>query len=149
MAELEAEIVFHDWVDESGNSGSTFKCIVEGIDTEANEMADKEFTITSDHTKLLRRMYVRWDDCEYGAPAIDPKRPYGNSDVENDIAEILGWDIADDDGALTEYQSETAGRIHKEMETVLQILLSAGQLPDVPALYRNRSEYEVDWIRVR
>ena len=34
-------------------------------------------------------MCTRWDDCEFGAPAIDCKRPYGNSDVYNDIAKIL------------------------------------------------------------
>ena len=36
-------------------------------------------------------MIVQWRDCEYGAPEINPKRPYGNSSVELDICEILGW----------------------------------------------------------
>jgi hypothetical protein len=52
-----------------------------------------EFTVTEDHLKLLRRAYIGWDDCEFGAPGIDPKRPYGNSDVIGDIAEILGEEL--------------------------------------------------------
>ena len=52
--------------------------------------------MTEDHLKLLRRVYVAWDFGEgYGAPGINPKKPYGNSSVERDIAEIL--DVADED----------------------------------------------------
>jgi len=40
--------------------------------------------------KLLKNFQVRWNDCEFGAPEINPKRPYGNSDVEQDMLEILG-----------------------------------------------------------
>lgn len=86
----------------------------------------EKFTITKDHLKLLKRMYVGWSDCEYGAPYIDPKRPYGNSDVENDIAEILGWKKIKDrygDEVMTESQSKKAAKIHLEMKDVLQICL--------------------------
>ena len=56
----------------------------------------REFTITEDHLKLLRRVYVAWDFGEGdGAPAINSKKPYGNSYVERDIAEIL--DVPDED----------------------------------------------------
>jgi len=48
--------------------------------------------------KLLRSANLSWDDCEYGAPQIDPKRPYGNSNVPDDIREKLGMeDLTDDD----------------------------------------------------
>lgn len=57
------------------------------------------FTVTDDHLKLLRRASVGWSDCEFGAPEIDPKRPYGNSNVLGDIAEILGLGEANE--ALT------------------------------------------------
>jgi hypothetical protein len=36
-------------------------------------MSDR-FLLTTDHLILLGRAYVRWEDCETGAPAIDPKR---------------------------------------------------------------------------
>jgi hypothetical protein len=93
------------------------------------------FTVTGDHLKLARRMYVGWLDDEYGAPEINPKRPYGNSDVPSDIADILGRDMSDDD----------AYAIHREMETVLQIALVTGRF--------EAGEYEVDaysvaWERV-
>jgi hypothetical protein len=36
----------------------------------------REFTVTEEHLKLLRRAYVAWDFGEgYGAPAINPKKP--------------------------------------------------------------------------
>ena len=49
----------------------------------------KRFTVTDEHLRLLRRAYVFWDETEFGAPGINAKRPYGNSDVYGDIAEIL------------------------------------------------------------
>ncbi len=56
-------------------------------------MKNKEFTVTDDHLTLLQHMYIGWQDCEYGAPEVDPKRPYGNSGVATDIAEILEWEL--------------------------------------------------------
>jgi hypothetical protein len=55
----------------------------------AREYRWKSIEPTADHLTLLKRSEWSWDDCEFGAPAMDPKRPYGNSDVENDLAEIL------------------------------------------------------------
>lgn len=37
-------------------------------------------------------------ECEYGAPGLDPKRPFGNSDVERDILVLLDIDPEGDDG---------------------------------------------------
>jgi hypothetical protein len=48
-------------------------------------------TVTADHLALLERMTFDWDDdIEYGGVASDFKRPYGNGDVDTDVAEILG-----------------------------------------------------------
>ena len=74
------------------------------------------FHVTDHHLKLLKRMYVGWDDTEFGAPSIDPKRPYGNSDVINDICEILKLE-------RTYSNEKYADDIHREMETALQILV--------------------------
>jgi hypothetical protein len=86
------------------------------------------FTVTADHLRLLHHMNVQWNDTESGAPAIDPKRPYGNSDVPTDIADILGWTVLlDPDGwAMQPEQSEKAWAIHRQMDTVLQIVLCTG-----------------------
>ena len=91
----------------------------------------KQFVITPDHLTLLQRTYVSWDDCEFGAPGIDPKRPYGNSDVQQDICSILGWNkmnAGDEDCEYADRQLERASEIHKELKTVLQIVLSVGRV---------------------
>lgn len=38
------------------------------------------------------------NDCEYGSIGTDCKRPFGNSDVEGDILEIIGVKPEGDDG---------------------------------------------------
>ena len=96
-------------------------------------MAADTFTLTADHLKLLRRFVVGWQDCETGAPEIDPKRPYGNSDVPLDVAEALGWPIPNEERMTAgEYDrarenlQERAMRIHREMQTALEIVLRTG-----------------------
>lgn len=107
------------------------------------------FTVTEDHLKLARQMNISYDAyAEYGAPCVDPKRPYGNSNVEGDIAEILGWELfedADGDRHLSAEQRDAAERMHREMETVLQILVR--QLAIEPGEYRRPNDYGSDWAR--
>lgn len=81
------------------------------------------FTITESHQKLLSRCHVGWNDCEFGAASINPKRPYGNSSVLEDMAEILGIGSSDSDGELqlTEAEEETLSQLHTELKTVLEI----------------------------
>lgn len=86
----------------------------------------REFTLTEDHLKLLRAMHVQWDDCETGAPAVDPKRPYGGSYVPADIRRILGW--SDPLPEEEEMVDATAYAIHRETEHALQIVLRHGPL---------------------
>ncbi len=88
-------------------------------------MKTEKFTFKPDHLKLLRRMYVGWQDCETGAPEIDPKRPYGNSFVAGDVAEILGWEWNKEED-FPEFLEEQAMAIHKETEHALQIYLRFG-----------------------
>ena len=90
----------------------------------------REFTITGEHLRLLRSGYVTWQDAEFGAPSIDPKRPYGNSDVYGDIAEILGvprseWDD-EDLGAVPDVAWRFV-RLHVETGLALQIALATGE----------------------
>ena len=88
------------------------------------------FTITDDHLRLLRRANVSWDETEFGAPEIDCKRPYGNSDVLGDIAEILeipDSEWADEDmDPLPDYGQRFL-RLHVETAVALQIALSTGE----------------------
>lgn len=38
------------------------------------------------------------DGCEYGSPGLDPKRPFGNGNVEGDILDMLDAEPEGDDG---------------------------------------------------
>jgi hypothetical protein len=74
-------------------------------------------TVTADHLALLERMTFDWDDdIEYGGVASDFKRPYGNSDVETDVAEILGRDV----------DSAEAKRLTMELAAVVNHLVHNG-----------------------
>lgn len=99
-------------------------------------MTDYTFTMTDQHLALLREMNVGWQGDEFGAPEIDPKRPYGNSDVLDDMAEILGLDADADEDVLR--------RLHRETETALQIVLATGAA--MPGRYR-APRYTTDWQR--
>ena len=84
----------------------------------------KKFTITEDHLKLLRHLWVFQSDD--GAPFVDSNRPYGNSNIADDIADILGWEkepIGMGGKVITVEQEARAEVIHREMGTVLQICL--------------------------
>lgn len=50
----------------------------------------RTFILKNEHLKLLQNMEVGWQDVEFGAPEIDPKRPYGNSSVYQDMLELFG-----------------------------------------------------------
>jgi hypothetical protein len=80
-------------------------------------MKNNRVIITYDHLKLLKHFYVNWAGDEFGAPEIDPKRPYGNSDVLSDIAKIIGCE----NNEQTQNKLDT---LHHELKDVLQICLS-------------------------
>ena len=106
----------------------------------------KTFEIKNEHLELLKRAYVSWEDCEYGAPSINCKRPYGNSHVEGDIAEILGWEC-DEDGWLSEEQSAKARTLHEETKTALQIALATQKFET--GVYLNYKKYDdTKWRKI-
>jgi hypothetical protein len=80
-------------------------------------------------------MYVDYDDCtEFGAPIINPKRPYGNSSVYRDISEILEIDpeerIDKFELDFSERQIEYTNKVHQEMKIALQIILRVGKFEE-------------------
>ncbi len=72
-----------------------------------NRLGRDEVVLTTDHLTLLRAGY--WDHHEdaLGTVTMDPKRPYGNSDVERDLERLLPH--------LGEDQRY---RVHRELELV-------------------------------
>ena len=90
----------------------------------------ERFTVTDEHLWLLRRAYISWDDMEFGAPGISPKRPYGNSNVFADIAEILEvpdseWMDADEE--VTPDAEWRFLRLHVDTAIALQVALATGE----------------------
>ena len=108
------------------------------------KLMNSNFTLTDEHIKLIRAMCVGWSQCEFGAPEIDPKRPYGNSFVYGDIHEILAEDpsvISFADEILEELEDKYY-QLHRETETALQIILRTGSFK--PGKYKC-DPYKQDW----
>ena len=108
----------------------------------------RRFTVTDEHLRLLRRAYVAWDDTEFGAPEIACKRPYGNSNVLGDIAEILGipdseW--ADEDMNPLPDAEWRFLRLHVETAIALQIALVTGEFR--AGGYTRDERWGRDWKR--
>lgn len=103
------------------------------------------FDLLPDHIKVFRRVYIDWNDCETGAPCIDPKRPYGNSDVAGDVCELLGWTMEGDDGhdkCWSSTQRELARELHDSTRDALQVILNAQSFE--PGRYR-KGRYGGTW----
>lgn len=90
-------------------------------------MTIRRFELKEEHIRLLTRACVSYDNyCEFGAPRIDPKRPYGNSDVYSDIAKILDIEQKNkEDGEFSDEQIKYMQKLHEETEIALQIILEA------------------------
>ena len=103
------------------------------------------FELTEQHIKLLKKFNVGWRHCEYGAPEINPKRPYGNSYVAGDIAQILGIEgeeTEDGECALSAEQEKQLYRVHLETKNALEIVLQTGSYK--PGIYKRRNCWS-DW----
>ena len=88
----------------------------------------REFELTEQHLALMKRMWVAWQDCEFGAPEIDPKRPYGNSGILDDIAEILGVPIPDEDKEFPPEVIDRLEQLHLETQFAIAIMLQCGKV---------------------
>lgn len=99
---------------------------------------DRAFEVTEQHLKLIKRMWIEWNDQAYdGAPAVDIKRPYGNSDVIWDIAEILDlcpenpdencYDEGEWQGEWVHQNEEKLLTLHRETAMALQCCICAGK----------------------
>lgn len=111
------------------------------------------FILTEEHIKLLKEMYVGWSDIETGAPEIDPKRPYGNSNVAYDVIELLNWvddEKLQDEEFLEsnefEELEEKAMKLHYETGEALQAILCDGSFE--PGKFVS-DEFNLKWKRVK
>ena len=100
-----------------------------------------EFTLKEEHLKLLKRMYVGWSECEFGAPEINPKRPYGNSDVIGDIHEILTGDTNSEN--ISDELYDYYNNLHYDTQIALQIAVRTQQFK--LGRYRKTELYRQNW----
>ena len=94
-------------------------------------MAKREFILKEDHLTLLKHACVSNISCEFGAPGIDCKRPFGNSDVIGDMIDIMGIDAERDDDSWR-YPEDVEGELmelYSELETALRVIFK--NLPNV------------------
>lgn len=95
-----------------------------------------KITITPDHLALLARMNFDWDDeCEWGAVASDCKRPFGNSNVEGDVSEILGREVDHDE----------ARRLTIELAAVVQRAVYMAVIAPADAGIEAGTDVELPW----
>jgi hypothetical protein len=97
-------------------------------------MSQKTFLLKEEHLKLLKRAYITNYNCEFGSPAIDCKRPFGNSDVIGDMAEILGYeyesDMYEDEGDIDREELESKlYDLYQELYTAVKVIFY--NLPNV------------------
>jgi len=113
-----------------------------------NWISVKEFTVTEDHIKLLKRAMVSWDSKKHGAPAIDIMQPYGTTCIECNISQILGIKPKLDLGTKRTYfsdeQKEYMEKTHRETQIALSIFLKTGKME--PGAYKHSGYY--NWTRV-
>ena len=97
-----------------------------------------EFALTTDHIKLLQASWVIWNEDDGQAAAIDPKKPCGDSGIEENVYEVLTGKYPED--GLTEKWVKHARKVHRETATALQIILKTGSF--VPGKYKLKDEYD-------
>ena len=115
----------------------------------------EKFILKEEHVKLLQHAEWRWEDCEFGAPAIDCKRPFGNSDVITDVMEILEVKNATcphcgeviDESILDKYDA-----LYRELETAVSVVFDV--LSFTPGEYQlvettdSRGCFDRRWQRI-
>lgn len=136
-------------------------CEKEDLKTRARENTTV-FEIKDEHIKLLKEMNIDWNDAEFGAPCIDPKRPYGNSNGVNDIARVI--DLTKNKKTIDYYRKDAEEyddikdyfeecdwnqesydyllNIHHDMQIVLQIVLN--NLSFKKGIYHRKNTYS-EW----
>ena len=96
---------------------------IEGWEERIEEMLEDfgEDPERRDHLNALADAFfdnLQRDNCEYGAWGVDSKRPFGNSAVEPDIAEIIGFErewLYDKNGDYDEDNASYLNRLYDDL----------------------------------
>lgn len=87
------------------------------------EQHTERFKVTAHHITLMQKLNVPKPGCAYNLVLADVKRPYGNSDIEGDIAKLLNLGAPDEDGQFDSDVESYMWRLVHELPTVFQIML--------------------------
>ena len=99
------------------------------------------FTLTEDHIKLLGAMFIEFDV----APLVDQKKPYGDSNIEDNVYEVLTGEFPDN--GVTKEWMKKAQKLHRETQYALQIVLKTRSFK--PGKYKLKCEYDItSWVFV-
>jgi hypothetical protein len=110
------------------------------------------FELKEAHLKLLMAASWDWNGAEFGAPTIDPKKPFGSSFPIRSICEILDVEYPDEDELLDqpEEYDRQCDELHKRFMPLhysllkaLQVIFSTAKMK--PGLYRKKDEYSSEW----
>jgi hypothetical protein len=116
------------------------------VDVEGEMM--ETFTLKQEHLNLLENLEIDWSSGDYGAPAIDGRRPYGNYDLISDIAWILGIKPEIDNEFNNIHSQSNVGhmlQLHHETCQALQIVLhNVGKAARL-GVYEQREDLGFTW----
>jgi hypothetical protein len=103
------------------------------------------FLVTPQHLALAKRLSIIWYGKENGGPGTDIVRPYGNSSLISDIAEIVGYPPPEEDQCYSPAAEQSLLGLHQDMHIVLQIILQTGLMKS--GIYKKPGLTE-DWVEV-
>lgn len=104
-------------------------------------MKPKIFNLTDEHITLINNFYIDAED--NGVPCVGYKRPFGNSDIMEDVVTLLDWGVMeeDEDGELIlEPYEDRYDQIMGELATALQIVCCTKSF--TPGTYKKTDEYD-------
>lgn len=110
------------------------------------------FKLTQEHIALMKELRFYYeDDCEYGGPSVDMKRPFGNSgrtQIVRDMAEALGIPddkVCDRDGELIEPEASRIEGIYRELPKAIECVFRSGSME--PGIFE-APRYTSKWVRI-
>jgi len=88
-------------------------------------MADREFELCQEHLDLLSSGNCTFDSsCETGSAGFECKRPFGNSYVVGDIAELLGIKPDDEEEGFTSDEESGLLAWYYELPDAMNIIFT-------------------------
>lgn len=109
------------------------------------------FEIKSHHLFLVSRMPVEFEDFEdpyEGTFSVPSKKPFGNKEWSEDIAQMMGHKTAEE-GKYMEWYKENYLRyfeVYLEMRIVMQIALQYARYPiEEGQIYTRKNAFSSNW----